>query len=89
MTWWGWALAAIVLAGAELAFSGWILLGFAIGAALMALHVATGWPSLVADSLPLSLVAFAVLSLVAWLALRALLGVRAGQVKTFDRDIND
>lgn len=89
MSWWGWAVAAVLLAGAELAFSGWVLLGFAIGAALMALHVATSWPSFLADSLPVSLVAFAVMSLVAWLVLRAVLGVREGQVKRFDHDIND
>ena len=89
MTWWGWAIAAVVLAAAELAFTGWILLGFAIGAALMALHAATSWPAFLATSLPVSLLAFAVLSLLAWLALRAVLGVREGQVKRFDRDINE
>ena len=89
MSWWGWAIAAAVLAGAELLFSGWILLGFAIGAALMALHVATSWPPFLVDSLPLSLIVFGVLSLVGWLALRSALGVREGQVKRFDHDIND
>ena len=89
MSWWGWAVVAAVLAGAELVFSGWVLLGFAVGAALMAVHVATGWPTFFADSLPLSLVVFAVLSLIAWLVLRAALGVREGQVKRFEHDIND
>jgi len=32
---------------------------------------------------------FAVCSLVAWLVLRRTMGVRAGQVKVWDRDIND
>ena len=35
------------------------------------------------------LLTFAVMSLIAWLALRRILGVRQGQVKTFDSDIND
>ena len=89
MSWWSWAIIAALLAGAELVFSGWILLGFAIGAALMALHVATSWPSFLADSLPYALIAFGVLSLVSWLVLRAALGVREGQVKRFDHDVND
>ena len=89
MSWWGWAMAAAVLVGAELLFSGWVLLGFAIGAALMALHVATSWPPFLAASLPLSLIAFGVLSLAAWLVLRAALGVREGQVKRIDHDVND
>ena len=89
MSWWGWAIIAALLAGAELMFSGWILLGFAIGAALMALHVATSWPSFLADSLPYALIAFGALSLVSWLVLRAVLGVREGQVKRFDHDVND
>jgi hypothetical protein len=32
---------------------------------------------------------FAILSVIAWLALRRLLGVRKGQLKTFEHDIND
>ena len=89
MSWWAWAIAAVVLAGAELIFTGWVLLGFAIGAALMALHVATSWPPFLVDSLPYALIAFGVLSLASWLVLRAVLGVREGQVKRFDHDIND
>ena len=89
MSWWGWAIIAALLAAAELAFSGWILLGFAVGAALMALHVATSWPPFLAGSLPYSLIAFGVLSLASWLVLRSVLGVREGQVKRFDHDINE
>ena len=32
---------------------------------------------------------FAVLSVLAWLALRRTMGLREGQVKIWDRDIND
>ena len=40
-------------------------------------------------SLPLLLVIFAVLSLVAYLAMRKVFGLKTGQVKIWDRDIND
>jgi membrane protein implicated in regulation of membrane protease activity len=40
-------------------------------------------------SLPLLLLVFAVLSVLAWLALRRVMGVRDNQVKVWDRDIND
>ena len=40
-------------------------------------------------SLPALLLIFAVLSLVAWLVLRPLMGVRKGQVKHFEHDINE
>ena len=40
-------------------------------------------------SLPLLALIFAVISVVAWLALRRSMGIREGQVKIWDRDIND
>ena len=40
-------------------------------------------------SLPLVILIFAVASLVSWLVLRRVMGVRANQVKVWDRDIND
>ncbi|MEO1046683.1 MAG: hypothetical protein AAFX04_14705, partial [Pseudomonadota bacterium] len=42
-----------------------------------------------AGSLPFALLFFAICSLVAWLVLRKVLGVRQGQVKIWDRDINE
>jgi inner membrane protein len=82
---------ALVLAVVEVLVSGWIFLGFAIGAAVVGLIFAVGGPfaSALAGSLPLTLVVFAVLSLVAWLVLRKAVGVREGQVKIWDRDINE
>mgnify|MGYP006169384639 CR=1 FL=1 len=38
---------------------------------------------------PVLILAFAVLSLGAWFGLRRTMGVRKGQVKLWDRDIND
>ncbi|WP_417817673.1 NfeD family protein [Tritonibacter scottomollicae] len=83
--WWIWGALALVLGIAEILLPGFIFLGFAIGAVcvavllLMSLNV----------SLPLLLLIFAALSLVAWLMLRRLFALPKGQVKTFDTDIND
>jgi inner membrane protein len=91
MAWWIWAVGAVLLAVVEVVVPGWIFLGFAIGAGAMALMFLVGGPLAagVGGSLPLALLAWAVLSVAAWLALRRLMGVRAGQVRHWDRDIND
>ena len=62
--WWIWMAAALALAFVEVLVSGWIFLGFAIGAALVGLIFAVGGPlsAGLAGSLPLTLVVFAVLS---------------------------
>lgn len=85
MEWWVWASGAVALAILELLAPGYIFLGFAIGAAVVAVLVALG----LTMTLPVALVVFAVLSAVAFVALRRVLGVRKGQVKVWDRDIND
>jgi membrane protein implicated in regulation of membrane protease activity len=89
--WWVWAVAAAVLAALEALLPGWVLLGFAIGAAALALALLAGGPlaAMIAGSAPLALLAFALLSLAAWLLLRRIFGVRRGQVKLWDRDINE
>jgi len=86
--WWVWMAAALVLAIAELLAPGFILLGFAIGAGVTGLAVMAefGW---LVDSLPRLLVLFALVSLLAWFALRRIVGVRKGQVKVWDTDINE
>ena len=43
----------------------------------------------ISASLPALILIFAVASLVAWYILRRTMGVRQGQVKIWDRDIND
>ena len=88
MSWWAWAAAALILAGAEMAFGTWILLGFAVGAGMMALNGLLGWP-FVFTTIPVALAVWAAISLGAWLVLRSMLGVREGQVTTFDKDVND
>jgi len=89
--WWLWAAAALVLGIVELLAPGFIFLGFAIGAGVVALLLLFGGPgvAVITSSLPFLLVVFAVVSIVAWLVLRRAVGVRKNQVKTFDHDINE
>ncbi len=84
--WWVWMIAGAVLAILEILVSGFILLGFAIGAAMTGLLL---WLGVLGGSLATLLLVFAVASLLAWLALRRAAGVRKGQVKVWDRDINE
>ena len=84
--WWVWAVAALLLGVLEIFAPTQILLGFAIGAGAVAAILLVGGPI---GSLPLLMVIFAVVSLVAWLVIRPLMGVREGQVKHWDRDINE
>ena len=87
-TWWIWMIGALVLGFVEVLAPAQIFLGFAVGAALTGLALLFGVPGM-ATSLPLTLVVFAVLSLVAWIVTRKVMGVRPGQVKVFERDINE
>lgn len=85
-TWWIWAAAALLLAIIEVLAPGFVFLGFAIGAAAVALILLNTGMSV---SLPMLLLIFAALSLVAWLILRRVFARPYGQVKNFDHDIND
>ncbi len=87
-SWVFWMIAAVGLAILEVVAPAFIFLGFAIGAALVGLILLIGG-SAVSLSLPMTLLVFAVVSLISWIALRQLLGVRRGQVKVWDKDIND
>jgi len=83
--WWVWVSGALALATLEVIVPGYIFLGFAAGALCVGLILLVG----IGLSLPVMLVAFAVLSLIAFLALRRVLGVRKGDVKLWTTDIND
>lgn len=84
--WWVWLCAALILGILEVLVPGFVFLGFAIGAfAMSMLLLNTG----LALSLPLLILLFAGLSLVAWLVLRRVFSLPKGQVRTFDHDIND
>ena len=82
---WVWLSGALVLAILEVMLPGYVLLGFAVGATVVGGVLFVG---LLGGSLPILLVAFAVISLLAWLGLRKVLGVRQGQVRNIDHDIN-
>lgn len=84
--WWMWVVAGLGLAILEVLLPGYIFAGFAIAA------VATGgliWLGLLGGSLPLALVVFAALSVAGWAVLRRIFGKNLGEVKRWDRDIND
>lgn len=91
MPWWAWLVAGCVLGMLELLAPAFIFLGFAIGAVLTGLLLWCSLPPVtwMGDILGWHLVLFAGLSILAWLALRGWAGVRKGQVKLWDRDIND
>ncbi|MDZ4096756.1 MAG: hypothetical protein U1D35_17805 [Paracoccaceae bacterium] len=84
--WWIWIVAGLGLGILEVLAPGFIFLGFAVGA------VATGlliWAGVLGGNLAMLMLVFALASLAAWAAMRALFGVRRGQVKIWDRDINE
>ncbi|MCK8463512.1 hypothetical protein MUY35_06580 [Aliiroseovarius sp. S1339] len=84
-TWWVWVAGAIALGIFEMLAPGFIFLGFAVGAAVVGFLLLFG----IAPSLPWMLVLFAAISLVTWLILRQVIGVRKGQSKRIDVDINE
>ena len=84
-TWWAWVILGFALGVLEVLVPGFIFLGFAIGAVVTGVLVGLGVPA----GVPALILIFAVVSVVAWLVLRRVVGVRDGQVKIWDRDIND
>ncbi len=86
--WWIWMIGALALAILEVLAPAQIFLGFALGAAGVGFGLLLGIPGL-STSLPMALVIFGVLSLIAWIGIRRMVGVREGQVKVWDRDINE
>lgn len=83
--WWVWIVAGFALGVLEVLAPGFIFLGFAIGAVATGLIVAIG----ITASLPALLLIFALLSFVAWLGLKRFFGRVDGQVKMWDKDVND
>ena len=83
---WVWIVAGIALGVLEVLAPGYIFLGFAAGALLTGLLI---WTGILGASLPVLILAFAVISLISWWAMRRVFGLGTGQVKIWDRDIND
>lgn len=83
--WWAWIGGAIALVILEILAPGYIFLGFAIGATAVGVLLALG----ASVGLPMLLVIFGAVSLGSWLGLRAAFGVRKGQTKKWDTDINE
>lgn len=83
---WVWVVAGIALAVLEVLAPGYIFLGFAAGAMVTGILV---WLGVLGSGWPILAFVFAVVSLVSWWALRRIFGLPNGQVKIWDRDIND
>jgi inner membrane protein len=83
--WWVWVVFGVALGVLEVLVPGFIFLGFAIGAVVTGGLVAIG---VVGGNVPLLVLVFAVLSLVAFLVLRKVVGVTKVQTKVWDKDIN-
>lgn len=83
--WWVWTAAALVLAVIEVMAPGFIFLGFAIGAAVMA-GVVVLFPGL---SFAVLLAIFGALSLISWIGLRAAFKSQSSGARIVTRDIND
>ncbi len=91
MVWWAWIAAGLGIAILELFLPGYIFVGFAIGAVATGSILGLGLPgsAWMAASAMNAFFVFGLLSLCAWLLLRRFLGVRYGQSKRIDRDINE
>ena len=84
--WWVWMSGALILATLEVLIPGYIFLGFAIGAGVMGLLILLG---VSATGLALTLAIFSVLSLISYLIMRRVFGLKTGQVKVWETDVND
>jgi membrane protein implicated in regulation of membrane protease activity len=85
--WWAWIAAGFVIGIIEVALPGFIFLGFAGGAIVVGVLLGLGLVD--GDSLSLLLMVFAFASLLVWGGLRLAIGTRPGQVRIWDKDIND
>lgn len=86
--WWVWIVAALVLSIIEVFVPAFVFLGMAVGAVVVGVGLAFGLLGWIATP-PVLFLIFASASLIAALVLRSVIGVRRGQVKTWDRDINE
>ena len=83
---WVWIVAGVGLAVLEVIAPAYVFLGFAVGAVVVGVLL---WAGVLGGGWPALALVFAIVSLVAWLVLRKVFGLRHGQVKIWDRDINE
>ena len=83
--WWAWLAAALALGILEILAPGFIFLGFAVGALVMAVVVAIV-PVL---SVPVALAVFAGLSLISWIVLRIAFKSQSSGARRVTHDINE
>ena len=84
--WWVWVVAGFALGVVEVLVPGFIFLGFAIGAVITGILVGIG---LLGANVAVLVLVFALASLGAWFVLRRMFGAQGGDVKLWDKDIND
>ncbi|WP_328591481.1 NfeD family protein [Marimonas lutisalis] len=89
--WWAWVAAGICLAILEVFVPGFVFLGFAVGAVVVGILLALGGAiaAWLTSSVSMMALMFAIFSLVAWLVLRKVMGVRKGQIRHWETDINE
>jgi inner membrane protein len=83
-TWWVWIVLGAGLAVLEVLVPGFIFLGFAVAAVIMAVIVGLG----VKLGASVAILVFAILAVLAWLGLRAKFGTSEKDVKVWRDDIN-
>ncbi|MBM7068952.1 NfeD family protein [Actibacterium sp. 188UL27-1] len=88
-TWWVWMAGALLFGILEMLIPGYVLLGFATGAALTGMVLVVTSAIGMSASLPALLAFFAIMSLASWIVLRKVFGLKTGSVQTFEHDIND
>ena len=84
--WWVWVVAGFALGVVEVLVPGFIFLGFAIGAVITGVLVGIG---LLGANVAVLVLVFALASLGAWFVLQRMFGARGGEVKLWDKDINE
>lgn len=85
LLWWVWVAVAVLLGLLEVLLPAFVFLGFSAGAFATAVLVALGVDAGIGGTL----LAFALISSVAYGALRLLLGSQGGRGRIVERDINE
>ena len=83
--WWVWVAGGIILVILEVFLPVFWFLGFAVGAMLIGLLLALG----IEPSTGWTILLFSIFSLIAWLVIRKVVGVRKGQLHVASKDVNE